>query len=154
MDGPFGVIWWDSGAFPRLFSAVRSRNCLLLHHEGGLHVRKKQGKLPIPLCYLIFISTFCFLSFFQQQLYELQKEKESRPQTRYDLTLTPKFDGKSLKRRSAVVVPVKPVEHGGHGEIFETSNAFANGIPRAEKEINRRYQDGKKVTCVVSLQFT
>lgn len=48
---------------------------------------------------------------FQQQLYALQKEKESRPQTRYDLSLAPKLKG-SMKRQNSNIVMVKAVNKG------------------------------------------
>lgn len=108
----------------------------------------------------------------QQQLYALQKEKESRPQTQYDLSLAPKLKGcfAGEKRQSlsmSRILVVKPVEHSKDvnniRKIFdyglETSISDTSEFPRAEKEINRKYHDvrfanEKKVTCAERTQFT
>ena len=51
----------------------------------------------------------------QETLYTLQNEKESRPQTRYDLSLEPNWKNLTRGRRSLSMTNiqiVKPVEHG------------------------------------------
>lgn len=68
---------------------------------------KFSSRLPL-------FSSHCFAK--QEKLYELQHEKESRTQARYDLSIKPRFKSSSveLRRSSSLsnILMVKPVAYG------------------------------------------